>query len=66
MEIIGLLAETIWNALLLVPKALLAVFPLYNTLSSFNQNLIAASLGVSPVLIWLLCKTIKILKREVL
>lgn len=63
MEIIKILFETIYNVLIFIPKLLLAIFPLYNTLSNFNQNLIAAALGVSPILIGLLCVTIKILRR---
>lgn len=46
--------ENIYNILILVPKVILAVFPLYNTLSDFQQNLIAAALGVPPIIIGLL------------
>lgn len=63
MEIIKILFETIYNVLIFLPKLLLAIFPMYNTLSNFNQNLIAAALGVSPILIVLLYVTIKILRR---
>ena len=63
MEIIKVLFETIYNVLIFIPKLLLTVFPMYNTLSNFNQNLIAAALGVSPIIIGLLFLIIKFLKR---
>lgn len=64
MEIIKILSETIYNVLIFIPKLLLAIFPLYNTLSSFNQNLIAAALGVSPVLIGLIYKGAKMAFKQ--
>ena len=63
MEAINVILETIWNILLLVPKALLELLPAYKALSGFKQDLIAAALGVSPVAIWLLVKIIRIGKR---
>ena len=65
METVRILVETIWNILLLVPRALLALFPLYNTLASFKQDLIAAALGVSPVVIYLLFKILTAIKNYI-
>lgn len=64
MEMLKILIETIYNTLILVPKLILSVFPLYNTLSSFQQNLIAAALGVSPVLIGLIYKGAKMAFKQ--
>lgn len=63
MEIINSLLTSIWNSLLMVPKILLDLLPLYNTLSSFKQDLIAAALGVSPIVVWLLYKVFSLLKK---
>ena len=62
MQILEVLFTTIGEMLLLVPKLLLAVFPLYNTLSGFKQNLIAAALVVSPIVIWLAFKAFKAIR----
>ena len=62
MPAISDIFETFWNSLLLVPKTLLALFPLYNTLSSFRQDLLAAALGVSPIVIWFLSKVFSAVK----
>ena len=63
MEIITSLLTSIWYSLLMVPKILLDLLPLYNTLSSFEQDLIAAALGVSPIFVWLLFKVCSLLKK---
>lgn len=63
MEAIVTFIEIIWNLLLLIPKMLLALFPLYNTLSGLKQDLIAAALGVSPFVIWLIIKVFSLLKH---
>lgn len=65
MNTLSTLFEIIGNCLLLVPKALLAVFPLYNTLASFKQDLIATALGVSPVVIYLLFKVLTFIKNYI-
>lgn len=64
MENILNFLEIIGNCLLLVPKALLALFPLYNTLSSFKQDLIAAALGVSPIFISIIVIIEKIIMKQ--
>lgn len=66
MEIVRVLFGTVYNTLILVPKLILSIFPLYNTLSSFQQNLIAAALGVPPIIIGLLFIVIKFVKRVAL
>lgn len=63
MEIILELLNIFWNILLLVPKLLLDVFPLYKALSDFQQNLIASALGISPIIVWLLSKLFKSLPK---
>ena len=60
MIIIQILLETIWNTFLLVVKTSLTVFPLYRTLSSLQQDIIAAALGISPLIAFLLIKSIKL------
>lgn len=64
MNILSVLFEIIGNCLLLVTKTLLAIFPLYNTLSNFNQNLIATALGVSPIFICIIVIIGKIIMKQ--
>ena len=62
MNDLSTVLEIIWNIFLLVPRTLLALFPLYNTLTSFRQDLIAAALGASPIVIWLFSKVFAIIR----
>ena len=63
MKSINVILEMVWNILLLVPRVLLELLPAYKALSGFKQDLIVAVLGVSPIVIWLAIKIIKMLKK---
>ena len=63
MDIVNAILEAIWNILLLVPRVLLELLPAYKALSGFKQDLIAAAFGISPIVIWLADKSIKLLKN---
>lgn len=63
MEILSVLPQTITELFLAIPKILLSLLPLYNALSDFKQNLIAAALGVSPVVIGIVVCVWKIARR---
>ena len=63
MEVVTILLKTITELSLAIPKILLSLLPLYNALSDFKQNLIAAALGVSPVVIGIVVCIWKIARR---
>lgn len=63
MEIITTLFQTIFECLLAIPKVVLSIFPMYKTLANFQQNLIAAALSVSPAIVWIVFKIIKVIKK---
>lgn len=63
MEIITTLFQVIYECLLAIPKVVLSIFPMYNALADFQQNLIAAALGVSPAIVWIVFKIIKLIKK---
>ena len=62
-EVFITLLAIVWNILTVIPKIVLAVWPLYQQLSSFKQDLIATAFGVSPFLIWLIVKLTLLIKR---
>ncbi len=64
MNILKELLVLTWNILLLVPKVLLAVFPMYNALSSLKQDLIAAAFGISPIVIYLMILLFSYIKKN--
>ena len=66
MEIISVLFQAICECLLAIPKIVLSIFPMYKTLANFQQNLIAAALGVSPAIVWILFKIIRVIKKALL